>query len=250
MTALKEEGIREVELQNIPSSPGAAPNPSGWSNGGTVNLRVSKRLLWIGDAVYPLRNIVRVQTCSLKPKRAEAGLIFAKRIGIVAAVVLGAITIDIATHILGGGGTLSASAFLLGLVAATASLADMVRIVSASEYHVLSVETGGPSSAVVTCANEEVLRRLVEYITDAIDNPDGDGLAATMSRYLVDRIAGLSNVEVVTQVQITALEGRNGTLEAIRWRHQGSGEEDERPVRHLTDCRSECGERRAHGVVR
>jgi hypothetical protein len=31
-----------------------------------------------------------------------------------------------------------------------------------------------------------------------------------MSRYLVDRIAGLSNVEVLMQTNITGLEGRDG----------------------------------------
>src|SRR5271156_1801410 len=46
----------------------------------------------------------------------------------------------------------------------------------------------------------------------------GASLAASMSRYLVDRIEGLPNVEVVTHAQITGLEGRGGVLEAIRWR--------------------------------
>src|SRR5712692_8003427 len=53
-----------------------------------------------------------------------------------------------------------------------------------------------------------------------------------MSRYLVDRIAGLPNVEVLTRAEITGLEGRGGMLDAIRWRGQ-SGEEMRRPVRHL-----------------
>ena len=35
-------------------------------------------------------------------------------------------------------------------------------------------------------------------------------LAATMSRYLVDRIGGLPNVEVVTPAEVTRLEGRDG----------------------------------------
>ena len=61
----------------------------------------------------------------------------------------------------------------------------------------------------------------------------GPGLESAMSRYLVDRIAGLSNVEVVTQVEVSALEGGDGTLEAIRWRRGKSGEEVRRPIRHL-----------------
>jgi thioredoxin reductase (NADPH) len=61
----------------------------------------------------------------------------------------------------------------------------------------------------------------------------GRELASSMSRYLVDRIAGLSNVEVVTQAEISGLEGHDGLLETIRWRHRGSGEEVRRPIRHL-----------------
>jgi thioredoxin reductase (NADPH) len=60
----------------------------------------------------------------------------------------------------------------------------------------------------------------------------GPDIAASMSRYLVERIAGLSNVEVVTQTNITKLEGRD-VLEAIRWRRRGSGEEVRRSIQHL-----------------
>jgi thioredoxin reductase (NADPH) len=61
----------------------------------------------------------------------------------------------------------------------------------------------------------------------------GQGLEASMSRYLVDRIGGLPNVEVVTQAQVSALEGSNGVLDAIRWRTRGSAEAVRRPLRHL-----------------
>ncbi len=61
----------------------------------------------------------------------------------------------------------------------------------------------------------------------------GPDLAASMSRYLVDRIAGLSNVEVLTQTVVTGLEGHDGMLEAIRWRRGTSKQEVRRPIRHL-----------------
>jgi thioredoxin reductase (NADPH) len=62
----------------------------------------------------------------------------------------------------------------------------------------------------------------------------GPSLAASMSRYLVDRIEGLPNVEVLTQTEISGLEGHNGVLEAVRWRKHGAGgTEVRRPVRHL-----------------
>jgi thioredoxin reductase (NADPH) len=86
----------------------------------------------------------------------------------------------------------------------------------------------------------------------------GRDLTASMSRYLVDRIDGLANVEVVTQAQVSALEGSNGMLEAVRWRRGGSGEETRRPIRHLflfigadpnTDWLSDCVKLDARGFV-
>jgi thioredoxin reductase (NADPH) len=61
----------------------------------------------------------------------------------------------------------------------------------------------------------------------------GAGLAATMSRYLVDRIESLPNVEVVTGAQVTTLEGSNGVLEAVRWRLTATGQEVYKPLHHL-----------------
>jgi thioredoxin reductase (NADPH) len=61
----------------------------------------------------------------------------------------------------------------------------------------------------------------------------GADLNANMSSYLVDRIKGLSNVEVLTRTQITGLEGAGGMLEAVRWRQGASGEEVRRSIRHV-----------------
>ncbi|HYK78009.1 MAG TPA: FAD-dependent oxidoreductase [Micropepsaceae bacterium] len=61
----------------------------------------------------------------------------------------------------------------------------------------------------------------------------GPSLAASMSRYLIERITALPNVEVLTQTKLSALEGEGGALHAVRWRHLPSGEETTRPIRHL-----------------
>jgi thioredoxin reductase (NADPH) len=61
----------------------------------------------------------------------------------------------------------------------------------------------------------------------------GANLEASMSRYLVDRIRGLANVEVVTGAQISRLEGEDGMLAAVHWRAGASDEEVRRPIRHL-----------------
>jgi thioredoxin reductase (NADPH) len=60
----------------------------------------------------------------------------------------------------------------------------------------------------------------------------GKDLADKMSSYLVNRIGSLDNVEVVTEANVTALEGGNNVLDAVRWRQAGRAEV-RRPVHHL-----------------
>lgn len=58
-------------------------------------------------------------------------------------------------------------------------------------------------------------------------------LGETMSRYLVDRIKAQPNIEVVTGVEVTALQGDEGQLSAITWTDRASGEATTRPMGHL-----------------
>jgi thioredoxin reductase (NADPH) len=61
----------------------------------------------------------------------------------------------------------------------------------------------------------------------------GEDIAASMSHYLVNRIAGLSNVEVLTWTEVTELEGSEGRLTAISWRCRKLGNTVRRQIRHL-----------------
>ena len=60
----------------------------------------------------------------------------------------------------------------------------------------------------------------------------GEGLAATMSRYLIRRIEDSEAIEVRTQTEIVGLEGSNH-LERVRWRDNRTGEQETRSVRHV-----------------
>jgi thioredoxin reductase (NADPH) len=60
----------------------------------------------------------------------------------------------------------------------------------------------------------------------------GEDLGASMSSYLVQRIRATANVEVVTQATVSALEGQQGVLEAVRWRGPDLTEV-RKPIRHL-----------------
>ena len=61
----------------------------------------------------------------------------------------------------------------------------------------------------------------------------GRNLNASMSRYLIDRISALDNVEIVPETEVTGLSGASGVLEKIHYRNRASGAEGSRDIRHL-----------------
>jgi thioredoxin reductase (NADPH) len=78
----------------------------------------------------------------------------------------------------------------------------------------------------------------------------GEGLAATMSRYLIDRIEANPRITLLPHTEIAALDGGPAGLSAVRWRNRKTGEERDAPVRNLflfigadpeTDWLSSCG---------
>jgi thioredoxin reductase (NADPH) len=88
----------------------------------------------------------------------------------------------------------------------------------------------------------------------------GKSLDASMSRYLIDRIKSMPNIEIVVRNEIVELEGEDGQLRAVRFRDLDTGEEDRCELSHLflfigaapntswlTQCRVELDN---HGFVR
>jgi thioredoxin reductase (NADPH) len=62
----------------------------------------------------------------------------------------------------------------------------------------------------------------------------GKSLSESMSQYLIDRIRATDNIEVLTQTEIVALSGSaERQLERVRWRNNATGEEVEKPIRHV-----------------
>ncbi len=62
----------------------------------------------------------------------------------------------------------------------------------------------------------------------------GPGLAESMSRYLIDRIAAAPNIELMTETELVALSGApNASLEGVRWRDRRAGKETEAPIRNV-----------------
>jgi thioredoxin reductase (NADPH) len=80
----------------------------------------------------------------------------------------------------------------------------------------------------------------------------GPNLEASMSRYLIDRIAGLANVELVCHTEVSALAGQDSALETVTWRDVRTGVQTRRAINHLflfigadpnTDWLGACGAR-------
>ncbi|HET9207542.1 MAG TPA: FAD-dependent oxidoreductase [Burkholderiaceae bacterium] len=62
----------------------------------------------------------------------------------------------------------------------------------------------------------------------------GPGLAATMSRYLIDRIEATPNIELLPHTEVAALHGEAADgLHAVSWRNRRDGTEQQRPIRNL-----------------
>jgi thioredoxin reductase (NADPH) len=59
-----------------------------------------------------------------------------------------------------------------------------------------------------------------------------DGLAKTMSRYLIRRIEETPNIELHTRTEVVALEG-NDHLERVQWRNNQTGQTEPRNIAHL-----------------
>jgi thioredoxin reductase (NADPH) len=61
----------------------------------------------------------------------------------------------------------------------------------------------------------------------------GPGLAASMSRYLIDRLQATSNFELHTDTEISGIEGDASGLSAVRWRDKRNNVEEEHRIHHV-----------------
>lgn len=62
----------------------------------------------------------------------------------------------------------------------------------------------------------------------------GPDLSASMSRYLIDRIAATPNIELLTHTELSSLQGERGSgLAGVGWRNRRSGAQSQHALRHL-----------------
>ena len=61
----------------------------------------------------------------------------------------------------------------------------------------------------------------------------GPSLAATMSRYLIDRIQATPNIELLVGTELQQLHRDGDGLGAVSWRNNQTGVEERRSLRHV-----------------
>jgi thioredoxin reductase (NADPH) len=62
----------------------------------------------------------------------------------------------------------------------------------------------------------------------------GAGLAASMSKYLIERIGGIANIELLTRTEIVGLSGaRPSGVESVTWQHRDTKRKETRPIRNV-----------------
>ncbi|MET7486186.1 DUF6232 family protein [Streptomyces sp. NPDC005538] len=164
--------MERTEVSGFPDIPPPPATPPQALH--AIDLRVGKRLLWVGGASYPLANIARVHTYMLMPKRWEATRLFLKRLGIIlsmafALTILGGIT-GIASQ--DTAGTLIVWVWLGSTAALIFCGVEWLQVLTAAPLYVLAVETSGPPMAVVTSADPRQLDQLVGSIVHAIEHPE------------------------------------------------------------------------------
>ncbi|MER5930495.1 DUF6232 family protein [Streptomyces sp. NPDC002054] len=195
-----------------PSSPPAPQSPPTTAPAGapaanrftTLDLTITKRILWVGTAAYPLQNVARIYTFTLHPRRKEATLRFFRRAAVTVLVLMGLSLLGaIAPDDSGVGGFLG-FAWLVGMGALIWFFVDWLMVVFASSHFAMAVESNGPSTALVT-GSAEHLTGVVHKLAYAIEHPD------TELRVQVERLT-ISNPRNYYYGDAVNMYGGNGNV--------------------------------------
>ena len=147
----------------------------------SIEVSVSRRILHIGSAAYPLANIARVQSQVLEIKRWPAIRAFVVAtlvwiaLGVAATFAIkyaydhnaGGITYDNQQRYLGFARLVTVVLIGLSLLRLLYRLAPAWR-----RYYALVIETAGTARAAIINTDSNVITGLVDSITYAIENPD------------------------------------------------------------------------------
>jgi hypothetical protein len=139
---------------------------------GAVDVRVDKRLLWVGSAAYPLHNITRVYTFLLRPNRRAAASRFMRRLLLLLAVVavLGVLSNGRSSENVTATGEEGLVVFGLGF--AIFAVFELSAVLFARSVPVLAVDTAGSPTAIVTDSDRNRVGELLHTLAYALEHPE------------------------------------------------------------------------------
>ncbi|WP_327305188.1 DUF6232 family protein [Streptomyces sp. NBC_01298] len=180
-----------------------------------MQLRISRRLLWVGQAAYPLHNIVRVQTVVLTPDRVRALIRFLRWAAVLTAAyfLLAWYAEDNTDYLYGDYGYEESTDSTVEALWGVGALAGMflvgllVHRLSRPDLHVMAVEVASGSLALVSLPDESQLDVVVQHVVHAIDHPEAE-ISIRMDRVEVN----LKNYHFGDSVNINGGVGNSGVV--------------------------------------
>ena len=130
------------------------------------------------------------------------------------------------------------------IVIASGARYNKIPLADLETYEGTGIYYGATHVEAQLCANDEVIvvgggnsaGQAAVYLAGTAKHVHvcvrGEGLAATMSRYLIRRIEDTPNISLHVRTQIESLEGADGRLQTVCWRAT-SGERETHPIRHI-----------------
>ncbi|WP_416975255.1 DUF6232 family protein [Streptomyces sp. 4F14] len=153
-----------------------------------INVRVSRRILWVGAEAYPLHNIARATTVRIVPRRmVSLGQFLACALALV--VVSGVIV--------AAASAVSELVLLVDIAIGSVLVFRLVSILVRPVYHALVIETAGTPYTALVSTDKAIVSRLVFQIMDAIDNPEAEFQIQVENYHIGDKInmvGGRNNV--------------------------------------------------------
>jgi hypothetical protein len=138
-----------------------------------LDVGVSRRILWIGSAAYPLQNIARAQAIEIAPNRARAIRHYIAQVVIWLALGAGAVVaidiVEIPVAVDPDQLRRLASYVVFALVSIS-TIRVLVTLFTRTYYAMIIETAGNPQTALVSTDKREV-SSLVRKTMDAIDNP-------------------------------------------------------------------------------
>lgn len=153
----------------------------------TINVRVSRRVLWVGSEAYPLQNIARAQALKLTYKRPSPfanyikALVRCAVLGVIAIVALKLAKLQSSQPI----NLVEVAVFALAVIA---TIRLIVALRKKRTYYALVIETAGTPNTALVSTDEGVVNQLVYQIMDAIDNPQAEFQMQVENFHVGDKI--------------------------------------------------------------